>query len=165
METRRARNREVLPRQHPITGKSHLLSSSDKEAICRWIGTVFSGWDVGGPFATPQERKYSRATVGTGDTGPFAPVIALPLTRIAGTCWYTLGWTSGELIVAADVSALSNLFHSASTDALAFIRLATATLLNRWGQAGCTHSTSTITALLPKRAEEGFHFAQHVSLV
>src|SRR5213594_1981857 len=37
-----------------------------KEAICRWIGTVFSGWDVGGPFATPQERKYSRATVGTG---------------------------------------------------------------------------------------------------
>jgi len=39
-------DREVLPRQHPITSKGNLLSSSSEETIRRWVGATFSGWDV-----------------------------------------------------------------------------------------------------------------------
>ena len=53
METRRARDREVLSRQHPIAGKSGLLSSFGEGTIRRWIGATFSGWGVGGRFTTP----------------------------------------------------------------------------------------------------------------
>ncbi len=67
VETRRARDREVLPRQHPITGKGNLLSSSGEETIRRWIGTAFSGWDVGGRFATRKSRSVAQHSAGLGD--------------------------------------------------------------------------------------------------
>src|SRR5258706_6633190 len=60
VETRRARDREVLPRQHPITGKGNLLSSSGEETIRRWVGATFSGWDLGGHFATRKSGSVAR---------------------------------------------------------------------------------------------------------
>jgi len=56
----RARDREVLPRQHPITSKGNLLSSSSEETIRRWVGATFSGWDVGGHFATRKSGSVAQ---------------------------------------------------------------------------------------------------------
>ena len=60
METRRARDREVLPRQHPITGKGDLLSSFGEGTIRRWVGATFSGWDVVGHFATRKSGSVAQ---------------------------------------------------------------------------------------------------------
>src|SRR5258706_230645 len=63
VETRRARDREVLPRQHPITGKGNLLSSSGEETIRRWVGATFSGWHLGGHFATRKNGSVAHPAV------------------------------------------------------------------------------------------------------
>ena len=114
METGRARNRKVLPRQHPITSKGNLLSSSSEETIRRWVGATFSGRDMGGHFAT---RK----------SGSVAHWLVAP------TRWYALRKTSGAQRMAAHKFSLGIPSHSTATATLILVWLATATFELRSG--------------------------------
>src|SRR6267143_1792467 len=60
MEPRRARDCEILPRQHPITGEGNLLSSFGECTIRHWVGATFCGWDVGGPFGATKGGSVTR---------------------------------------------------------------------------------------------------------
>src|SRR6266481_2362032 len=105
VETRRARDREVLPRQHPITSKGNLLSSSSEETIRRWVGATFSGWDVGGHFATRKSRNVAH-------------------WLIAPTRWYALRKTSGAQRMSRQITPLAiELFPVASAKAFALVWL------------------------------------------
>jgi len=90
VETRRARDREVLPRQHPITSKGNLLSSSSEETIRRWVGATFSGWDVGGHFATRKSGSVAQYPT-LKDLDRLSLMIGLRATKRVGSTGLVTG--------------------------------------------------------------------------